>query len=130
MGVALNNCPCRTFDDHVLLVVGLVLSSALIHSLHASLGGDDVISDDPLAPKPAASSSDTLAYAQLRDDKEKLDRELSRIKGDYEKSIKVILTRCPEIVDPTIYTRAASTHIGPIMTLPKLLFTLNVKSRC
>ena len=48
-----------------------------------------MISNDPLAPKPPPSSSDTLAYAQLRQEKEKLDTELASIRTDYEKSVKV-----------------------------------------
>lgn len=53
-------------------------------------GGDDgVIGDDSLGLKPP-SSSDTLAYAQLREDKEKLDRELQAIRTEYEKSVKLV----------------------------------------
>ena len=48
-----------------------------------------MVSNDPLTPKTPTTSSDTVAYAQLRGEKEKLDMELATIKTDYEKSVKV-----------------------------------------
>ena len=47
-----------------------------------------MIGNDPLAPKPP-SSSDTVAYAELKQEKEKLDKELADIRTNYEKSVKV-----------------------------------------
>ena len=53
-----------------------------------------MIGNDPLAPKPP-SSSDTLAYAELKHEKEKLDKELSDIRTNYEKSVKVNIIIIP-----------------------------------
>ena len=58
-------------------------------SLVVSAEEGDVVSNDPLTPKTPTTSSDTVAYAQLRGEKEKLDMELATIKIDYEKSVKV-----------------------------------------